>query len=108
MGVEILTGQGFWHALIWLAAALGVLLLSLALWSMGRREFRRGTEAELPFVSGECVEDPKVGAPHLYWGFAEALRPFLERLRNLHSGIIGDYVGWFAVILAVTLLLLMA
>ena len=108
MGVEILTGQGFWHALIWLAAALGVLLLSLALWSMGRREFRRGTEAELPFVSGERVEDPKVGAPHLYWGFAEALRPFLERLRNLHSGLIGDYVGWFAVILAVTLLLLMA
>ena len=108
MGVEIHTGQGFWHALVWLAAALGVFLLSLAIWSMGRREFRRGTEAELPFLSGERVEDARVGAPHLYWGFAEALKPFLERLRNFHSGFIGDYVGWFAVILAVILLLVMA
>lgn len=107
MGTEILTGHGFWNALIWVAAALGAVLLALVLWSWGRREYKRGTEEELPFLSGEKWEDSRVGAAHLYWGFVEAINPFLSRLRSGHSGLIGDYVGWFLVIAAVVLLLVM-
>ncbi len=105
--LKILTGQGFWSPLIWVAAALGVLLLAFFLWSRGRREHKRGTEQELPFLSGERAEDPRVGASHLYWGFLEALKPFLNGLRDWHSGVINDYAGWFLVILVVVLLLVL-
>lgn len=105
--IRIVTGQGYWSALVWVAAALGVLVLAGALWSRGHREYKRGTEQELPFLSGERAENPQVGALHLYWGLTEALRPLLERLRNWHSGVISDYVGWFVVILGVALLLLL-
>lgn len=106
--VRVLTGQGYWSPLVWVAAALGALLLALLLWVRGRREYKRGTEQELPFVSGERVENPRVSATHLYWGLTEALRPVLERLGNWHSGVVNDYVGWFVVILGVALLLALA
>ncbi len=105
--IRIVTGQGYWSALIWVAAALGVLVLAFGVWGRGRREYKRGTEQELPFVSGERMENPHVGALHLYWGLTEALRPLLERLRNWHSGVVNDYAGWFVVILGVILLLLL-
>lgn len=104
--LKILTGHGYWSPLIWVLAALGALILACLLWSRGRREYKRGTEQEIPFLSGERVEDPRLGAPHLYWGLVEALKPILGRLRAWHSGVVNDYAGWFLVILAVVVLLL--
>lgn len=105
--VTLTTGQGFWSALVFAAAALGTLLLAGLLWWRGRREYKRGTEQELPFLSGERGENPGVGALHLYWGLTEALQPVLERLRRWHSGVINDYAGWFVVILGLVLLLVL-
>jgi len=105
--LKIFTGQGYWSPLIWAAGALGTLILAFLVWSQGRREHKRDTEQELPFLSGERVDDPRVDASHLYWGLAEALKPFLGRLKSWHSGIINDYAGWFMVILAVVLLLVL-
>ncbi len=105
--IRIFTGQGFWTPLIWLAAALGTFGLAGVLWWRGRREYKRGTEQELPFLSGERAENPQVGALHLYWGLGEALRPLLERLGNWHSGVLNDYVGWFIVVFGVVLLLVL-
>lgn len=104
--IKIFTGHGYWTPLIWTLASLGVLILAILFWSRGRREYKRGTEQELPFLSGEKAENPRVGAPHLYWGFVEALRPFLSPLRDWHSGLINDYAAWFLVVLGVALLLL--
>lgn len=106
--IRIGTGQGYWTPLIFVAALLGVFLLAALVWAQGRREYKRGTEQELPFLSGEREENPHVGALHLYWGLAEALRPLLERLKAWHSGNINEYAGWFLVILAVVVLLLLA
>lgn len=106
--IKIETGQGYWAPLIFVVALLGVLILAVLIWSRGRREYKRGTEQELPFLSGEKAENPRVGALHLYWGLAEALRPLLERLRGWHSGNINEYAGWFLVILAVVVLLVLA
>ncbi len=105
--LKILTGQGYWSPLIWMAAALGTLLLAAFLWSRGHRQHKRGTEQELPFLSGERAEKAQVGALHLYWGLTEALGPFLERLGNWHSGVVTDYAGWFVVLLGVVVLLLL-
>ena len=103
--LTIFTGQGYWSPLVWVAGALGTLILALFVWSRGRREYKRNTQQELPFLSGERVDNPRVEASHLYWGLAEALKPLLGRLKAWHSGVLNDYVGWFIVILAVVLLL---
>jgi hypothetical protein len=105
--IQLITGQGYWTPLLWMAAALGTLLLAFLFWSRGRRGYKRGTEQDLPFVSGEKVENPRLAATHLYWGFAEALRPVLRRLGAWHSGVVNDYAAWFVVILAVIFLLIM-
>ncbi|MBC7220901.1 hydrogenase [Candidatus Bipolaricaulota bacterium] len=105
--MTLLTGHGFWNPLLWLAAVGGVTLLALAVWSRGRRDYTRGTDGELPFLSGEKMEGAHVGGGHLYWGFVEGLRPYVERLRALHSGLVNDYVAWWVVILAVVFLIVL-
>lgn len=105
MGIS--TGEGTWSPLIWVLAALACLILAWAIWMRGRRTYKRGTDQELPFLSGERMERPQVGAYHLYWGFVEALRPYLQVLRAWHSGFLGDYVGWFLVMLAVVFLIVL-
>ncbi|MCS7240492.1 MAG: hydrogenase [Candidatus Bipolaricaulota bacterium] len=103
--IKIFTGHGHWSPLIWVAAALGTFSVALLLWLLGRREHKRGTDQEIPFLSGERMEEPRVSALHLYWGFAEALKPILTRLKTWHSGVVNDYAGWFLLILAVVFLL---
>lgn len=105
--MTLLTGHGFWNPLLWLAAAAGVVVLSLLLWFRGRRDYTRGTDQELPFLSGEKMEGARVGGGHLYWGFVEGLRPYVERLRLFHSGFVGDYVAWLVVVLAVVFLIVL-
>ncbi len=104
--MTLLTGYGFWSPLVWLAGAAGATFLALLLWSRGRRDYRRG-EGELPFLSGEKAEGAHVGAGHLYWGFVEGLRPYVERLRAFHTGFLGDYVAWLVVVLALVFLIVL-
>lgn len=104
--MTLFTGYGYWNPLLWLAAAAGATLLALLFWARGRKDYRRG-EGELPFLSGEEVPGAHVGGGHLYWGFVEGLRPYVERLRAFHTGLVNDYVGWLVVILAVVLLLVL-
>jgi len=105
--MTLFTPHGYWNPLLWLAAAAGVTALALVVWSRGRRDYSRGTDAELPFLSGEKAEGAHVGGGHLYWGFVEGLRPYVDRLRAVHTGFVGDYVGWLVVILAVVFLIVL-
>jgi len=106
--VRLLTGEGFWSPLIWLALAAGVALLAWALRSRGRQDYKRGTEQETPFLSGEPMpEGVHVGGQHMYWGFVEALRPVIDGLRAFHTGMVSDYVTWLVVMLAVVFLVVM-
>ncbi|MBC7098205.1 hydrogenase [Candidatus Bipolaricaulota bacterium] len=103
--MRLFTGEGHWSPLVWLALAAGVGFFAWLLWRWGRRTYKAGTEQDIPFLSGErAPEGAHVGAPHLYWGFLQGLRPVLEGLRAFHSGFLGDYVTWMVVLLAVALL----
>ncbi len=102
------TFEGFWSPLVWTAVAVAVTLLALALRSRGRRDHKKGTEQTAPFLSGEAAPDGvHVGGQHLYWGFVEALRPYIERLRAAHTGFVVDYVTWLVVALAGIMLLVL-
>ncbi len=105
--MRLWTGEGAWTPVVWVAAALATALLALVLWARSRRQYKKGTEQDLPFVSGEKVEGAHVGGQHLYWGFVEGLKPLVERLRAWHTGFVGDYVTWFVAMLAVVLLIVL-
>jgi|Deesub1362B_J571_1020462.scaffolds.fasta_scaffold00111_55 hypothetical protein len=107
--MRIGSGEGFWGPIVWVILALGILAMGFAVWLQGRRTYKRGTEQEEPFLSGEKLSKGggAVAGIHLYWGFAEALRPLLSRLVAFHSGFVGDYVGWLLVVLVVSLLVVM-
>ncbi|HDI11659.1 MAG TPA: hydrogenase [Candidatus Acetothermia bacterium] len=103
------SGEGFWNPIVWTLLALGVLGLAYALWLQGRRTYKRGTEQEEPFLSGERLpeEGSHIRGEHLYWGFVAGLRPLIETLRAFHTGFIGDYIGWLVVVLGVAILVVM-
>lgn len=105
--MTLLTPEGYWSPLVWLASAFGVLLFAALFWFRGRRDYKRGTEQDLPFLSGEKMEGAHVGGQHLYWGFVEGLKPYVERLRLFHSGFLGDYVAWLVVMLAMVFLIVL-
>lgn len=106
--MRIGSGEGFWSPIVWVILALGVLAIGFAIWLQGRRTYKRGSEQEEPFLSGERLpEGGGVGGAHLYWGFTEALRPALSRLADFHTGFVGDYVGWLLVLLVISILVVM-
>lgn len=104
--MRIGSGEGFWGPIVWAILALGVAAIAFAVWFQGRRTYKRGPEQEEPFLSGEKLPPgaPGIGGTHLYWGFTEALKPFLSRLASFHTGFVGDYVGWLIVILVVAIM----
>ena len=106
--MRLVTGQGYWSPLVWLALAAGVAFFGWLFWRLGRRTYKAGTDQDTPFLSGEAApERAHVGGQHLYWGFLQGLRPTLEALRVFHSGFLGDYVTWTVVVVAVALLVVM-
>lgn len=97
--MRLVTGQGYWSPLIWLALAAGVAFFGWQFWRLGRRPYKAGTDQDAPFLSGEAApEGAHVGGHHLYWGFLQGLRPALEALRAFHSGFLGDYLTWTVVV----------
>jgi len=105
--MRLLTGEGHWNPLVWLAAAVGVGALAALLWARRRRDSQRGTKQDLPFLSGEKMDGAHVRGQRRYWGFVERLRPCVERLRALHTGFVGDYVAWLVLLLGAVFLIVL-
>ena len=97
----------FWHPGIWLALFFVILLL---VWLWARIAFRRdgATPAEMakPYNSGDLVDITEgIGAHNLYWGFKEAMRPYLALTTGLHDGNLNGYLIWLAIVMAAGLTL---
>lgn len=96
------TGHGAWSPLLWTFVMAVALAVAWGIRRTGRKDAPTGKEAGTPFVSAnpvENLEDTRVGASHLYWGFTEALKGYYAKMRAFHSGILTDYILWFAVVL---------
>jgi len=91
------TGFGVWDPLVWLAALAVAIILGFIIRSFGVKDYKKGTDQTLPFLSGdkqENVEYIHIRASNLYWGYLDALKGYYSRLIPLHTGIVTDYLLW--------------
>lgn len=101
------TGFGAWNPAAWLVAFLVALGIALRLRARGRKDYRRGTGQDLPFISGNQEPDNEqlhIRAGHVYWGFLESMRRYYDRLLPLHTGDATDYLLWMLGMLALVLI----
>jgi len=96
------TPSGVWNPLLWLLVFLIALAISYLIYLRGEARRKEGMQRE-PFFSGNRAPngvDAHVKANNIGWGFMEAMRSYYIAMRNIHTGIVNDYVGWFLGVLA--------
>ena len=104
MWSQLDTGFGHWNVFVWLF--FFVIISAFALWvrSLGRMDYKRNTEQDEIFWSGNEVPedgaDFSVPASSSYWGFRVAMEPLYNLLNRFHNGNASDYAGYFIVTVA--------
>jgi hypothetical protein len=113
MWTEINSGFGAWEVYSWLIFFGIASFFVLWLRSVGRKDYKKGTDQDEIFYGGNPVPEDgaelAIPASSAYWGFTKALKPYYERLVALHTGIASDYVGWLVLtgaVLAVLVVLI--
>jgi hypothetical protein len=104
----LLTGYGVWNPLAWLIAFIAAAIVVYLLWKRGESSYRKGTELDRPYLSGNV--EPDKGAVHirasnLYWGYFQALKGYYDTIVPMHTGILTDYMVWFVAVTAVLLVI---
>jgi len=93
------TGFGAWNPIAWTLLFLGVLIIGFFIRSLGRKDYKRGTDQTQSFLSGnpepESAEALHVSGRNLYWGMVHGLAGYYKRIRKAHTGVLSDYVAWF-------------
>ncbi len=111
MGDKVYTNFGYWDVYSWLAFFLIAGGMIFFIRSMGRKDYKKGSDQDEIFFGSNPVpedgEDLKVPASSAYWGYTQALKPFYDGLVGLHTGIATDYVGWYILVTALVALLIL-
>lgn len=103
------TGAGHWNALLWVIAAFVAVLLAYILFRMGNPTYNRGTEQTKPFISGWKEIDKHyshIPGGNVYWGIREALKDYYAWMKDMHSGIVNDYMSWFVLVTAIIMIII--
>jgi hypothetical protein len=102
------TPEGFWNPIIWLTAFLISLLIAYIIWSRGEKSYKRESEQVKPFYAGNIIESREkahIRAHNIYWGFIDALKPYDEAMKKIHTGDVNDYIAWFMGVLSLMLVI---
>lgn len=98
------TGFGSWNVTAWLLFFAIAAFFTLWYRSLGRSDYKRGSDQDEIFWSSNVVPedgaDISVPADGAYWGFRKAMAPFYKGLVAMHSGLAPDIVGYYVVMLA--------
>lgn len=100
------TGSGAWAPLLWAAGFVVAVAIALLVRSRGEKGYKKGTAQEEPFFSGNAAPEKGIGEANAYWGFFAAMEKYYNWAREMHSGIVNDYV--YAFVILVLLLALAA
>lgn len=101
------SGFGVWSPLYWVLAFVIAFVISYALWRLGVSSYKKGTEQDRPYLSGnpEPVKgDVHIRGGNLYWGFIEGMRGYYDRIIPLHNGYLNDYILWYLAAMVIVLL----
>ena len=105
------TGFGYWNVFVWLIMFALVSVFVLWVRSFGRMDYKRNTDQDEIFWSGNEVpaDGSKISLPASvsYWGFRAAMEPLYSLLDKIHSGSASDAVGYFMATTAIIGLLLL-
>jgi hypothetical protein len=108
---KVYSGFGYWDVFIWLLFFAISAALVLFVRSMGRNDYKEGTDQDEIFYGSNPVPedgaDMGVPAASAYWGFVEALKPYYNALIDIHSRIASDYVGYFVLTVAIVAVLVL-
>jgi len=102
------TGTGSWNPIMWLISLLVMVLLASLIRSFGEKKYKKGTEQTMAFFSGNPPPSEPIKASNIYWGFFEAMNRYYAWMRNIHTGIVNDYVYWFILTVVILLIALTA
>lgn len=97
MNFTLSTPSGYWNPLLWVAFLLLFALVGYLIYSRGNPSHKRGEQAK-PYLSGNeepGIEELRVRASDIYWGFLEALKCYYSVLMRMHTGDIRDYIYWY-------------
>ena len=103
------TSLDFWDPIILISVFVIVGALAYLFRSRGQKQYKKGTAQTEIFLSGEeppDVEQRRIKAHNIYWGFFETLKGYYDRNIKAHTGIVNDYVMWFVALIAITAVIL--
>ena len=98
MSGAIATGAGFWDPLAMLIALLAMAAVALLIRSAGRKGRPRQSET---FYSGSPAPADTMKGSNFYWGFFEALGRYYRLLMRMHTGMPGDYLFIYVLVMVV-------
>lgn len=98
------TGSGFWTPIVWVIAAVIMLLLLVILRNRGRSDEKVGAEKLVLAMSGDIElkdEQKQLKENTVFWGFTQNLSGVYSWLEKIFRGNVRDYVLWFVIILGI-------
>ncbi|HDD46404.1 MAG TPA: hydrogenase [Candidatus Aenigmarchaeota archaeon] len=101
MMTTLSTIRGFWDPVLWMAAFIIVIVITCYIRSLGKEEYKRGTEQTMVFFSGNIPPKELISSSNIYWGFFKAMEKYYTCIRRFHTGMVNDYVYYFIVIVIV-------
>jgi uncharacterized membrane protein len=104
------SGYTFWNPLIWIIVFLVVMVMVYFFRRRGQKGYKKGTDQARIFLCGEEVpeaEQRHIRVGNIYWGFFETLKEYYNFILKPHTGIINDYILWFVVAIAITVIILL-
>ncbi len=97
MNFTLHTPSGYWNPLLWVAFLVLFAVVGYIIYSRGNPAHKTGEQAK-PYLSGNeepDVEEIRVRASDIYWGFLEALKGYYRVLIAMHTGDLRDYIYWY-------------
>ena len=95
------TGTGFWNPLVFMAASAIILIIVYAIRSVGTNKYKKGTEQDTAFFSGNADPRDHIRSSNIYWGFFEATKRYYRWVMRFHTGIVNDYVYSLVLLLVI-------
>lgn len=107
ISTTLLTGQGSWNAVVFLAAFTISAVIAIVLYKLGQRGTVPKGEGKKPYLWGNPTEvngkPLHIPGSNVYWGFIEALKPYYKPMEKIHSGLINEYVFWMVATLGIVI-----